>query len=432
VKRSAASLLIALAVGACATHTEAPAQAPGWDALDHAVGIVVDVVQQGQYVPYEDGGLGEYVTEVGRRVAGGSGRAPSSFRFTVVDSAEVSAWSTSGGFVYVSRSAIAGLASEAELAAVLAHEIAHTVLRHSAHTSLALTLKLEPGQTGALYDAEQEQADQLAMTLLERAGYDPRAVVSALRRLFAVAAALAAGNDPGDAVDGLGRLVRASRALDGRGGGEIGAAEFARRIDGVLWGSNPALWRMVGATFVCARCGFALDLPSGWKIDDQSGDSGSFAAEAPEGESSLRLARYSGAEAVRKAVMQQVADWHLTLRSVGTTTATTCWAGTGPEGAVAVLWSDPGDGGLWDLVVKGPGAEQVLDRVLASVRYLPATGSRGLRLRRRTSTRSGSFQQVLEATCASSAMSSVLEAINGHAPADHVERGARIACIEPS
>lgn len=78
-----------------------------------------------------DDRLAEYVNMVGQVVAQQSPRAGEiTFRFAVLNTDEVNAFAAPGGYVFVTRGALDIMESEAELAAVLGHEIAHVDLRH--------------------------------------------------------------------------------------------------------------------------------------------------------------------------------------------------------------------------------------------------------------------------------------------------------------
>ena len=79
---------------------------------------------------YEDQQLQQYVNEVGQRAAKASQRPELQYTFTVLDSDEINAFTTGGGYVYITRGIMNYLNSEAELAAVLGHEIGHVTARH--------------------------------------------------------------------------------------------------------------------------------------------------------------------------------------------------------------------------------------------------------------------------------------------------------------
>ncbi|XKH34196.1 M48 family metalloprotease [Azospirillum doebereinerae] len=123
----------------------------------------------------------------------------------MLDSEVVNAFALPGGYVYVTRGLLALAKDEAEVAGVLAHEIGHVTARHSSRrqtrqtitdllaAGVGLVLGDETlGQLAGLggtaltagYSREQElEADQLGVTTLERAGYDPFAMATFLETL---------------------------------------------------------------------------------------------------------------------------------------------------------------------------------------------------------------------------------------------------------
>jgi len=72
-----------------------------------------------------------YLNRVGRLLAEASSRPTAPWAFGIIDSDEVNAFSTPGGFVFVTRGLLAQVKNEAQLAGVLAHEIAHVTERHA-------------------------------------------------------------------------------------------------------------------------------------------------------------------------------------------------------------------------------------------------------------------------------------------------------------
>src|ERR1700742_2215056 len=79
------------------------------------------------YGLYEDQAVQDYVQRVGARVAAQTPIASWNFKFFVLDDDEVNAFTPGGGYVYIHRGLLNYLNSEAELAAVLGHEIGHDV-----------------------------------------------------------------------------------------------------------------------------------------------------------------------------------------------------------------------------------------------------------------------------------------------------------------
>lgn len=74
--------------------------------------------------------LQKYVTLVGNTVAAYSARPTLGWHFAVLETPVVNAFSCPGGFIFITTGALVQMQSEAELAAVLGHEIAHTTQRH--------------------------------------------------------------------------------------------------------------------------------------------------------------------------------------------------------------------------------------------------------------------------------------------------------------
>ncbi|HSG88499.1 MAG TPA: M48 family metalloprotease [Pseudomonadales bacterium] len=160
-------------------------------------------MQGGVYV--SDPELGDYVSRVGRRLAAVSDR-DLPYEFVVLNSSVPNAWALPGGKIAINRGLLTELDSEAELAAVLGHEITHAAARHGAQAmergmltqgalaaaSVAIgvsgygdysDLALGAAQVGAQLmtqkygrDAERE-SDRYGMIYMKRAGYDPAAAV---------------------------------------------------------------------------------------------------------------------------------------------------------------------------------------------------------------------------------------------------------------
>lgn len=134
--------------------------------------------------------VNRYVNLVGNAVASFSDAPGLSWRFAVLNSQEASSFSTPGGYVFITTGLLARLKSEAQLAGILGHEIAHVTRRHLA---VALDGKMEkPRQveaaisilfTTGLEREKEFEADSLGMKYAALAGYDPNGLYDALVKI---------------------------------------------------------------------------------------------------------------------------------------------------------------------------------------------------------------------------------------------------------
>lgn len=82
------------------------------------------------YPTYDDDELRKYVNLVGKGVAMYGGRNDFEYKFEVLDTPQINAFATPGGYIFVTKGAIYTMQSEAELAGTLAHEVAHVNRKH--------------------------------------------------------------------------------------------------------------------------------------------------------------------------------------------------------------------------------------------------------------------------------------------------------------
>ncbi len=214
--------------------------------------------------PYDDSAIERYVTSVGNRLARVSGDRRR-WKFRVLDDPSVQAFVISGSTVYLHRGILAILRSEAELAAVLAHEMGHLRGGHTRENWIGADVQrseLEKSMQHR-YDRDDEiQADESAVFLLARAGYDPKAVETMLRAL-AGTARYDAVEDP-DAVHPWwpDRIARTQSILARQAAtGEVGEERYRTRVASLIVGPDPRRISVIGTTAVFAAAGAALDLP---------------------------------------------------------------------------------------------------------------------------------------------------------------------------
>ncbi|MET0282342.1 MAG: M48 family metalloprotease [Steroidobacteraceae bacterium] len=260
------------------------------------------------YGTYEDQGVQDYVNAVGQRVARNSDLPDLEWRFTVIDDGSINAFTTGGGYVYVHRGLLAYLNSEAELAAVIGHEIAHVTARHpakaqtrsiGANLGLLATIILtgspalaDLGSIGAAAWIQgygrgaESEADAIGMKYLVRAGYDPRAMGRVFETFkaqesFELAAARDEGREPRiyhgvfsshPAPDD--RAYAAARAAAQVGaepaaGFAVNRNVFMQAVDGLAFGSSRAQGVVRDNRFYHADMGITLAFPRGWIIENQ-------------------------------------------------------------------------------------------------------------------------------------------------------------------
>jgi predicted Zn-dependent protease len=280
----------------------------------------------------ETGPQAAYVEMIGKNIAVQSGlsNARGDFTVTLLNSPVDNAFAIPGGYVYVTRQLIALMNNEAELAGVLGHEVGHVAARHSAKRQNAATKNaifgvlgqvltgavLGNGTAGQIgqklfsqgsqmltlkYSRGQEtEADNLGITYLTRAGYDPRAMSSVLQSLAnqnALDARLMGSNgsvpvwasthpDPAS-------RVRAALARAGtNASGTTNRDTFLTRISGLTYGDDPKQGVVEARKFMHPDLRLGFEAPAGFfmingtrsvQISGQSGK-GQFTSAAFSGD----------------------------------------------------------------------------------------------------------------------------------------------------
>ena len=204
---------IAAKTGAKAVQASRPIS----DSEEYYVGRAVGARILGKYPLYQDPEVTRYVNEVGQAVARKSSR-PQTFRgyhFAVLDTSEPNAFACPGGTILITRGLMKNCANEDELAAVLAHEVAHVAhkdginsISQARWTGVLTTLGTETakqyagsaGQLVTLFEGSiddvfktivvngysrsaEEKADREAVNILRKAGYNPGALSAVLTKM---------------------------------------------------------------------------------------------------------------------------------------------------------------------------------------------------------------------------------------------------------
>ncbi len=266
-----------------------------------------DVVRQ--FGRYDDDVLAGYVQRVGEQLASKSHRSDLIYRFTVLDTDQVNAFALPGGYIYVTRGLLAYLNSEAELAAVLGHEIGHVTARHSVRQlSMAQATGLGFGigsifvpelRTRAAQDVfnvlsaafirgygrENElEADRLGAQYLARSNFDPQAMINVIGVLkdqeeFEIQLAKEENREPRvyhgvfsthpDNDRRLQEVVATAGKPQGDGAGVVDRDAYFDVVDGLVFGDSEKDGIRRGRHFYHKELGIALSFPDGWRIRNQ-------------------------------------------------------------------------------------------------------------------------------------------------------------------
>ncbi len=152
-----------------------------------------------------------YLNEVGQKIVAVCDRTDIEYRFTVIESDQINAFAAPGGFVYFYTGLLRRMENEAEMAAVMAHEISHVVGRHGVKrlqgalgVGLAYQLAFG-GQDSQVLEAavaigmnlvfsgysrgNEREADNFGIHYMVKAGYDPHGAVMMYEKLAALGGA---------------------------------------------------------------------------------------------------------------------------------------------------------------------------------------------------------------------------------------------------
>jgi beta-barrel assembly-enhancing protease len=171
---------------------------------EQAIGAGVSERVRTRYGVVQDPAVHRYVALVGTVLAQASSRPGLPWTFVVLDTDGVNAFAAPGGYIHVTRGALALAHNEAELAGVLAHEITHVTEKHTV-SAIQKNKLVQRGANEALKGnaallnayvdrafemvyagfgrAEELEADQKGVALANKVGYEPHALAGFLARL---------------------------------------------------------------------------------------------------------------------------------------------------------------------------------------------------------------------------------------------------------
>jgi len=266
------------------------------EAQEIAMGKEADRQAVAAYGLYPDAKVQAYVERLGKGLAARSERPDLPWSFKVVDDPTVNAFALPGGYIYVTRGIMTHLRSEAELVAVLGHEIGHVTGRHSASQMskqqlamggliVGMAVKPELQRFGGLAQQglgllflkfgrdDENEADELGLRYMASQNYDPREMLEVFGVLDRVTREAGGGRMP----DWLSthpspgnRLTRIQEqiATTAASGTIVNRREYLRQLDGMVFGENPREGFFRGNAFYHPDLRFQLAFPRGFKTQN--------------------------------------------------------------------------------------------------------------------------------------------------------------------
>jgi predicted Zn-dependent protease len=267
------------------------------EAQEIAMGKEADQEAVTAYGLYPDPKVQAYVDQLGKRLAAATERPSLPWSFKVVDDPAVNAFALPGGYVYVTRGIMTHLRSEAELVAVLGHEIGHVTGRHSASQMskqqlamggliVGMAVKPELQRFGGLAQQglgllflkfgrdDEKEADELGLRYMTRESYDPQEMLGVFGVLDRVTRAAGGGRMPDWLSTHPSPENRLARIQDeivatGASGRVVNRPEYLRRLDGMVFGENPREGFFRDNAFYHPDLRFQLAFPRGFRTQNQ-------------------------------------------------------------------------------------------------------------------------------------------------------------------
>ncbi len=259
------------------------------------------------YGVYQDQALQDYINEIGQKLAHASQRPELEWHFTIVDSEEINAFALPGGYIYITRGILAYLNNEAELAAVLGHEIGHVCARHQVRQQTQQTLAGILGAGAAIFtgsaavadlaniggqallrgygrDMELE-ADHLGAQYIAKTGYDPQAMIGVIgvlknQEVYEMDRARQEGREPRiyhgvfashpSADTRLQQAVGDVKATTNAvANPRVGAEDYLHHVEGLPFGTSKQQGIVRDNRFYHAGLGITIAFPKDWVVENQ-------------------------------------------------------------------------------------------------------------------------------------------------------------------
>ncbi len=248
-----------------------------------------------QFGLYDDPALGAYVSRLGLAMAAKTQRPSLPYRFAVLDSPVVNAFAVPGGSVYVTRGILALMSSEAELAAILGHELGHVNARHSVRRMSEQMLAQIGLVAGSVISKEfakfaglagvglqvlflkysrddERQADSLGVDYARLSGYNPADMAVTFAALEKLGDLSGGRSLPGflsthplssERVQNVQAMLRPEDQTLARK-----PEAYLLTVENIVYGDDPRQGYVEGSAFYHPVLRFEFAVPSGWKVDN--------------------------------------------------------------------------------------------------------------------------------------------------------------------
>jgi predicted Zn-dependent protease len=259
------------------------------------MGKQTDTAVAAQYGIYDDAALSAYINKLGLALAAKTQRPNLPYRFAVLDSPVVNAFAVPGGSVYVTRGILAMMSSEAELAAVLGHELGHVNARHS----MSQMSKAQIAQIGLVagsviskrfakaaglasaglqvlflkYSRDNEnQADALGVDYSRAGGYNPADMAVTFVALQKMGDLSGGSSLPGFLSTHPLTPDRIAHVKTMLQPGDTSLARkpeaYLRTVENIVFGEDPRQGYVENAVFYHPVLRFQFAVPSGWTVNN--------------------------------------------------------------------------------------------------------------------------------------------------------------------
>jgi predicted Zn-dependent protease len=252
---------------------------------------------------YDDQNVQAYVDKIGQDLAAHSDRPDLTYTFTVIDDASINAFAFPGGYIYINRGLMVYLDNEAELAAVLAHEIGHVTARHAVRQQTAAATNKALSQVAYVFTGSADlaqasntygtslvrgygrdhelEADSEGATYLYNSGYDPNALLEVIGVLkdqeqYDRVKANASGKKS-QAYHGLfsthprndkrlQQVISTASELETRQPKQVDPAEFRKVMNGLAYGKSSTTAQRQENRYYHNKLGFTFAYPEEWSV----------------------------------------------------------------------------------------------------------------------------------------------------------------------